>query len=681
MHYRAFLSYSHADEKWARWLMRRLESYRVPKSLVGTPGRDGPIPAKLGQVFRDRDELPSAGDLGSTIQAALAHSKALVVISSPAAAQSRWVNAEIQAYRALHGNDTVFSFITDGDPGSREPGIASFPPALVEPEIEGGPEREPLAADARKQGDGRERAFLKLVAGLLGVGFDSLAQREAQHRHRRMAFVTAASLAGMAIAVSLAVTAYIARNDAQRRQAQAEDILGFMLGDLRKNLTKVGRLDLMRSVDDKATGYFATLNPRDLSDRTLEEQARSLTGIGEVRLNEGNHNNAIQAFQEAHLRTLALYERDPSNGQRLFDLSQAQFWIGFSAMQQGKHEDALVWMKKYRDSAVKLAAMDRNNFDWQREAAYGYHNMAVMDHRLGRYASAEQAMLAEKALYEQWLPLHPKDYDLRYEAANVDSFLGSLALLQGRLKDAENYFNAQAQAIQYNLEADSGNAKWKEIRMDAYLLLVDVVSMQGRRAEANRLAAEALLLAKSLHALDASNIIWSTSLGQCYFRMADTALTKAEAIKHLELSEQFLRESHSKDAKSEYYARWLTKVLVAKAELALERGDNLSAERAIREAEQVVIPFWKVEQNENLRIVLAELYLVMGRIASENALSESAREKWSASLALLSEGGLEAPPFARLPMLVATFRLLGRPAEVAKYQKVLRDAGQMESEE
>ena len=289
MLYRAFISYSHADAKWANWLMRRLESYRVPANLVGSKGRDGPIPAKLGKFFRDRDELPSAGSLSKTINDALEKSHALIVICSPSSAQSQWVNAEIDAYRQKGNEDTIFSFIVAGDPASRDAGVAAFPYALLKPNVEGEPEREPLAADARKEGDGRERAFIKLVAGLLGVGFDDLAQREAQQRHKRMAIITGASLAGMTLAVVLAVTAYVARNDAERRQAQAEDIIGFMLGDLRKNLTKVGRLDLMRSVDDKATGYFATLDPRDLSDRALEEQARSLTGIGEVRVNEGNH--------------------------------------------------------------------------------------------------------------------------------------------------------------------------------------------------------------------------------------------------------------------------------------------------------------------------------------------------------------------------------------------------------
>jgi|APFre7841882724_1041349.scaffolds.fasta_scaffold112974_1 hypothetical protein len=48
-----------------------------------------------------------------------------------------------------------------------------------------------------------------------------------------------------------------------------------MLGDLRRKLSTVGRLELMRAVDDKAIGYFATLDPRDLTDRALEEQARA----------------------------------------------------------------------------------------------------------------------------------------------------------------------------------------------------------------------------------------------------------------------------------------------------------------------------------------------------------------------------------------------------------------------
>jgi len=36
--YKAFISYSHQDDKWAAWLHRALESYRPPSKIVGQRG-------------------------------------------------------------------------------------------------------------------------------------------------------------------------------------------------------------------------------------------------------------------------------------------------------------------------------------------------------------------------------------------------------------------------------------------------------------------------------------------------------------------------------------------------------------------------------------------------------------------------------------------------------------------
>ena len=673
MRYRAFLSYSHADEKWARWLMRRLEAYRVPRNLVGAPGRDGPIPAKLGQMFRDRDELPSAGDLSSTISAALAESSALVVICSPASARSRWVNAEIDAFRASGRGDRIFSFIIDGDPASREPGVASFPPALIEPETPGGPEREPLAADARKAGDGRDRAFLKLVAGLLGVGFDDLAQREAQQRHRRMAYITMASLAGMAIAISLAVTAYIARNDAERRQAQAEDILGFMLGDLRKNLTKVGRLDLMRSVDDKATGYFATLNPRDLSDRALEEQARSLTGIGEVRVNEGNHKEAMTAFREAHARSTALYEREPGNGQRLFDLAQAEYWIGFVAWQQGDFEETALWFGKYRDSGIKLAAMDRSNFAWQKEAAYGYHNMAVLDESRGRYEQAEKAMLAERELYVSWLKQHPKDVDLRFEAANIDSWLGSLSLRHGRLEQAEQYFKAYADANAMNMREDTGNAKWKQNYSESLLFLYAVQIQRGRLDQAKTSVSQAMSIAESLSRQDPSNGDWMMNLGECRFKHA--VFSRNDADRELRKARAIIEKAFSLNPKNERTADMLAKVFLAQGQLALISGEASGAAARAREASAVIDPKWKLQPNEDLRLRKAQIHILQGNVAKLQGNKQQAQAEWQTAVKLLAENPGGELPFTRLEDLVHALELLGQKEQAAPYKERLKQAG------
>ena len=96
--YRAFISYSHADDAWAKWLHRALETYRVPKRLVGRQTECGPVPGSLSPVFRDRDELATSTSLGDTLTRALQQSATQIVICSPAAAKSRWVNEEVLAF-------------------------------------------------------------------------------------------------------------------------------------------------------------------------------------------------------------------------------------------------------------------------------------------------------------------------------------------------------------------------------------------------------------------------------------------------------------------------------------------------------------------------------------------------------------------------------------------------------
>ena len=135
--------------------------------------------------------------------------------------------------------------------GSGNPGTECFPDALRfrlgdDGQLSSIP-AEPLAADARKQGDG-QGAYLKLIAGLLGVSFDSLKLRQ-QRKHVRQALGIAAGATAMLVVTSfLAVTAYRAQQDAERKRDQAENLISFMLGDLREKLQPVGRLDVLDGV-------------------------------------------------------------------------------------------------------------------------------------------------------------------------------------------------------------------------------------------------------------------------------------------------------------------------------------------------------------------------------------------------------------------------------------------------
>jgi len=196
--FQAFLCYSHRDSAWADWLHDALENYPIPPRMVGLMTTAGVIPRRIAPVFRDRDELPTATDLSTMVSDALTQSANLIVICSPHAAQSRWVNEEVKAFQRLGRAHRIFCLIVDGEPGAsawagREHDEC-LPAALTHPvgadNRETGERVEPIAADARPGGDGRTGARLKLIAGLLGVGFDDLIHRERRRRRSRWMIAT-----------------------------------------------------------------------------------------------------------------------------------------------------------------------------------------------------------------------------------------------------------------------------------------------------------------------------------------------------------------------------------------------------------------------------------------------------------------------------------------------------------
>jgi tetratricopeptide (TPR) repeat protein len=307
--YSAFLSYSHRDKAVVVWLHRTLETYRVPSKLVGLETPLGVTPARLLPLFRDRDELPASADLGGAITAALAASQFLVVICSPAAAASRWVDQEILSFKRMHGEGRIFALIASGEPfASASPETADqecFPPSLrfkIGPDGELSDEAaEPIAADIRPGGDGKRLAKLKLVAGLLGVELDALVQRETHRRIRRMAIISSAAVVGMIFAVGLAFYANARRIEANQQRQVAE----------REAATARATADYL--VDTFRLSEPSTQNPRTITalsilDRSAERArteladqpvvlARLISTLGMAYNNLGLANEARQAIE------------------------------------------------------------------------------------------------------------------------------------------------------------------------------------------------------------------------------------------------------------------------------------------------------------------------------------------------------------------------------------------------
>jgi hypothetical protein len=215
--YAAFISYSSKDARFAQRLHRALESYGIPSSLGQFDLIGGGKKNRIYPVFRDREEL-SAGQLGDQIEANLRASAALIVVCSPNGAASPWVQKEIEFFAALGRHAKVFAIIPDTAPLTDESGAdatqSCFPPAFRGDAL-AGDKLEPLAADARKGKDGFRNAWLKLVAGMIGVTPGQIIDRDRKLRQQRRSSLAAAAFGGLCVValIGAAVDRYNARSD------------------------------------------------------------------------------------------------------------------------------------------------------------------------------------------------------------------------------------------------------------------------------------------------------------------------------------------------------------------------------------------------------------------------------------------------------------------------------------
>ena len=221
--YRAFLSYSHRDTAWGKWLHSALESYRIDKDLVGRQTPAGLVPKTLRPIFRDREDFSAGHSLTEQTLAALEASQFLIVLCSPNAAKSKYVNEEVRRFKALGRADRVIPLIVEGEPGDAE--RECFPPALrFKLGLDGAltdEREEPIAADARPQGDGKGIALQKLVAGLLGVSFDDVRKRDAITDNFRIKVAAAAAAVFVIPLRWRPVTFYIGIRPANLRRRNA----------------------------------------------------------------------------------------------------------------------------------------------------------------------------------------------------------------------------------------------------------------------------------------------------------------------------------------------------------------------------------------------------------------------------------------------------------------------------
>lgn len=516
--YKAFISYSHRDKAAGDRLLKDLENYRVPERLVGKAATNGTaIPSQVGHIFRDRDELPAAEDLTAEVKKALTRSEFMIVLCSPAAAASRWVNREIIEFKKLTGERRILSVILSGEPFASNNGAPEdecLPPALRFKLGKNGTltnkPAEPLAADFRPEGDGPRRGRLKLVAGMLDIGLDALIERDLQRKMRRVMAVTAVSIAAMIGMASLTYEAVTARQDAERHRSEAEGLIEFMLTDHRDKLIGVGRLDVMTEVNEQAMEYYRKQgNLSDFPTESLDRRARVLLAMGENDEDRGNYRKARNKFEEFHRTARALWQQDSDNPARILAYARS---VNRLALTDHTTQNLNTALDQFTDAknildTIHGPATEKDDF-LQLSALVNGNICATY---LGINQQPEKALpFCERSVAESELLIahYPANKQLRYEYIFHLGWLGEGMAARDDIRGATKNLKEAIRLSDELVAKSPNNTRWQEQQIEVYSHFAKFLTRQGQSELSMNYVAKAYAISRSLVNIDPANSVW-----------------------------------------------------------------------------------------------------------------------------------------------------------------------------
>lgn len=394
-------------------------------------------------------------------------------------------------------------------------------------------------------------------------------------RRHRLA-VGAGSAAVIAIAAGAGIAVWQAK-EAHEQRVQAEGLIEFMLGDLRKKLDPVGRLDVLDAVGEKALAYYSRQDLGRSDADALGRRARALHLMGEIAEKRGKMSEAEQRFHEAAETTAELLARDPKNTQRLFDHAQSSYWVGYAAWRQGKREVAQPRFEDYLRLAQTLVQLEPGKAEWQVEVASAENNLGVLLLRSNEAQPSLARFERARATWQELLPTRPE------LSADLAKTLGWLAEAQEKLGLFEDSIGSQQSKLRALNTASKNDRITQDLEATTLAALSRLQLNLGRGEEALRSAQAVRETYDSLARVAPDNLEIQAKLGFAQVQLAETAemlamplLARQETDALAAVSARLLAADPHKPA---WAIRLRGRELAARMRLALAHHGGLREER------------------------------------------------------------------------------------------------------
>lgn len=532
--YWAFLSYSHQDGRWARWLHRQLETARIDKDLIGRDTSRGAVPRSLRPIFLDRQDFAAGPQLGDQTSAALEASRALIVVCSPAAAKSSYVNEEVHLFKTNRRGRPIIPFIVGGEPGTTDQN--PFPRSLefqvgsdgqISEEVE-----EVLGADARKDRDGKALALAKVVAGLLGLDTDEIFRRAKRHSARRRLFL---SVTVCCFAALILASTYFARETSQKGQSLAEIeaiVTQFSFVSAVNAQDALARRSLTEAIQVIADGAKTDLRYKEALDLLKAGNSAKaeplLQTVADEKAARLQRDRAEAATAYRHLGALAgiaAPERSRIAYSKALELMpddpDALYWYGLLHLLAGHIEKATVALKHLQALAEQ--------YGWEASLFRAHLRLGEIALLRGDVRGGLQHHSSAAAISTRVLLTNPRDEVWRRDHAVCLEKLGDLKSVQRRLASALADYGAAFELRQALLaEAPDHPELMREVAISHDKLGI-VYGERGDITLSRTAFAIAYDIRRKLVKKDPNNATWQRDLGASLERNGDV---KASASQH-----------------------------------------------------------------------------------------------------------------------------------------------------
>jgi tetratricopeptide (TPR) repeat protein/tRNA A-37 threonylcarbamoyl transferase component Bud32 len=460
--------------------------------------------------------------------------------------------------------------------------------------------------------------------------------------------------------------AVIERAEAQKRRAELENMIEFMLGDLRKKLEPVGRLDILDDVGERALHYVDSLRPEVMSADDLVRNAKALSQLGEVRVQQGKLTESLVTFGNSlRLAELAV-KRDPASAPAQLALATAHFWVGEVYRRQGKPSEALRHYTDYMTLAEQLARSHPANDDYQLERAYGHSSVASIYELQGDFPRALEHLRLNREIKEARLVARPEDADRQADLARTSNRIGLVLERSGDLAGARAHYESEFATYSGLTAKDPRNSQWKDRLMVSHNYLARILEMTGDLDRALELRRAELSLVTQLVARDSTNTVWQRDLAMTQMKYGDVLRLKGQlgpALVAIKDAEETMQRLLSRTETVASWRRDLGNVRTAAARAHLASGNTAAAKQEARSAIELLEPFAGTEAL--MPRYIAEAWLVLGDARAASGDPGHAREAWTTAAQILAPLARESRSPEVLDIMARTLLRLGRRDEAA----------------